>query len=188
MKNRRRKKKKSALRILLPLLLLTIALTGYVLYVELFPMKYSGTVERYAAETGLDSDLIYGVIHTESKFREDAVSPMEAKGLMQINEITGTFISGKLGMADFSDNDLFTPETNIRMGTWYLSYLIELFGGETEGLAAYNAGPSRVRSWIANPEYGDGKKLTAIPFEETENYVMRVRQRQKIYRILYFWN
>lgn len=187
MKNRKRKKK-SVLRILLPLMLLALALTGYVLYVELFPMKYSETVERYAAETGLDSDLIYGVIHTESKFQEDAVSPMDAKGLMQINEITGTFISEKLGMADFSDSDLFIPETNIRMGTWYLAYLIEQFGGETEGLAAYNAGPSRVRSWLADPEYGDGVNLTDIPFEETVNYILRVRQRQKIYRVLYFWD
>ncbi|HSP46698.1 MAG TPA: lytic transglycosylase domain-containing protein [Clostridiaceae bacterium] len=187
MKNRKRKKR-PVLGILLPLLILTLALTGYVLYVELFPMRYSETVEQYAAETGLDSDLIYAVIHTESKFREDAVSPMDAKGLMQINEITGEFISEKLEMADFLDGDLFIPETNIRMGTWYLSYLMELFGGETEGLAAYNAGPSRVRSWLANPEYGDGTNLTNIPFKETENYVMRVRQRQKIYRVLYFWN
>lgn len=187
MKNRKRKKK-PVLRILLMLLFLALALTGYVLYVELFPMKYSETVERYASETGLDSDLIYGVIHTESKFREDAVSPMDAKGLMQINEITGTFISEKLGMADFSDSDLFTPETNIRMGTWYLAYLMEQFGGETEGLAAYNAGPSRVRSWLADPEYGDGVNLKDIPFEETANYVQRVRQRQKIYKILYFWD
>ncbi len=152
-----------------------------------FPLRYLDTVEKYSEEYGVDRVLILAVIHAESGFDPEAVSAADARGLMQINESTGIFIADKLGIEDYTQDKLYDPETSIRMGTWYLSYLGGLFGVERTVLAAYNAGPGRVREWISSDDYGDGENLLQIPYAETKGYVEKIELRKKIYRLLYFW-
>ena len=127
------------------------------------------------------------MIHTESRFDSEALSPAGAVGLMQITEETGEFIAKKLEITDFKVEDLKDPETNIKMGTYYLSYLQTMFEREETVLAAYNAGPNRVKTWLLDPAYATGDVLTNIPFQETKDYVDRVLLREKIYKILYFF-
>ncbi|MFH5835411.1 lytic transglycosylase domain-containing protein [Proteiniclasticum sp. C24MP] len=174
------------LSVLLSLLLLLSA-GAYVLYGRLFPMDHEEKVTAYAEEYGVDPFLVYAVIHTESRFIEDAVSPAGAIGLMQVTPDTGAFIADRLKMPSFTEEMLKDPDTNIRMGTYYLSYLKENFPRVETQLAAYNAGPNRVAAWLQDEGISDGEILTNIPFEETRNYVERVLQREKIYRILYFY-
>lgn len=154
---------------------------------RVFPMRYQKMVMQYAAEFGVEPSLVYGVIHTESKFRPGAVSAKQAKGLMQITDGTGEWAAGKLGLAEYSNMSLYNPEINIRIGCWYLNNLNNQFHGNWDTtLAAYNAGSGNVSKWLANAQYSqDGSTLSEIPFEETKNYVKRVKRTQKIYQWFY---
>lgn len=158
-----------------------------ILYLRVFPLQYEGIIDKYSKVFGVDNHLIYAVIHTESRFDPEVISPAGAVGLMQVTEETADFIAKKLDITDFKVEDLKDPEMNIKMGTYYLSYLQTLFTKEETVLAAYNAGPNRVKTWLLDPAYANGGALTNIPFKETKDYVDRVSLREKIYKILYFF-
>jgi len=184
LKKRNRKKRRGAA---FALAILLIASAAWYAGTVVFPIRYFDYIDKYSRESGVDKVLILAVIHAESGFDPEAVSAADARGLMQINESTGIFISQKLGMEDYTQEKLYDPETSIRMGTWYLSYLGGLFSVEKTVLAAYNAGPGRVREWIASADTGDGESLIQIPYTETKAYVEKIELRKKIYRLLYFW-
>ena len=164
--------------------LLTIVMLAGVLLKPIsryfFPVKYIDIIKKYSSEYNLDEYLIMAVIRTESKFKEDAVSLKNAKGLMQIKEDTAKWCIEKFGI--YSDGDIMDPETNIRIGCAYLKYLTDKFGKIEIALAAYNAGEGNVTKWL------DGKEALNkedIPFDETKQYVDMVIKREKIYRFLY---
>ena len=103
-----------------------------------------------------------------------------------MTEETGLWAAGQVGLEQETLN-LKDPETNIRLGCWYLKWLDEKFSGVQEtGLAAYNAGHGNVAKWLADEEKSrDGMKLDEIPFGETKSYVKRVQLAEKLYRIAY---
>ncbi|MBN1857612.1 lytic transglycosylase domain-containing protein [Candidatus Bipolaricaulota bacterium] len=142
----------------------------------LFPLRYEPSIDHWASEHGqLDPWLVAAVIHAESRFRPNAVSSAGAQGLMQIMPATGTWIAEQIGVD--VPIGLEDPDTNIRLGTWYLSYLLDRYGGDlTTALAAYNAGPSAVDRWKASGE---------SPYDETTTYVSRVLDRRQVYALLY---
>lgn len=72
--------------------------------------------------------------------------------------------------------DIFDPETNIRLGCWYLSKLYKEFGKLDLVIAAYNGGSGNVKKWLENNEYSkDGENLHDIPFKQTSKYVEKVK-------------
>ena len=87
-----------------------------VIHKFLYPKKYSEYVEKYSKEFNLDENIVYSVIKAESKFNSSAVSKKEAKGLMQILDITRDWGAEELNLKNV---DIFDPETNIRLGCWY---------------------------------------------------------------------
>ena len=154
---------------------------------KVYPVKHKVYVEKYAKEYDLDKNLVYAVIKAESNFAHDAVSGKEAQGLMQIMGTTGEWISEKIGISDFTQDELKDPKTNIEMGTFYISYLLKMYNGnEKNALCAYNAGHAKVDSWLKNKKYShDGETLNVIPYPETEKYVNLVLMNKKIYDFLY---
>ena len=150
----------------------------------LYPNDYKAEVDKYSRKYGVSAELVYAVIRAESKFDKDAVSDKGAKGLMQIIDATADWVSGKIELSEF---DLFDPETNIEIGTFYLSYLLDLYKGNKEcAIAAYNAGPAKVDEWLSDKKYSkDGKTLDEIPFPETEKYVKKVMENIEKYGFLY---
>ena len=106
---------------------------------------------------------------------------------MQIMPDTGKWIAEKMGMENFRPAQLNDVQTNIRMGTWYLAYLLKEYdGNEVLALAAYNAGRGHVDSWM--DEYGwdkNFKKIEEIPFTETREYVRIVLLNERQYKKLY---
>ncbi len=153
----------------------------------MFPMPHFGIVEKYAKENGIKITLVYAVMKAESGFREEAVSPKQAMGLMQITEKTGKWIASSLGADDFKAEELIVPEVNVKFGCWYLSYLMKRFDGNRElALAAYNAGEGTVVRWM---ESGDivwkGLEIKELPFKETEKYLVRVNRIYFVYKSLY---
>ncbi len=155
------------------LILLVLVITGLKL---LYPFSYRQPILAWAEVYQLDPHLILSVIRTESHFRPEAVSSAGAIGLMQIMPTTGAWVAEKSGIENFTVDDLYNPQTNIRLGSWYLHYLIGRFVDIETALAAYNAGPGAVDTWGKN-------KVQMYP--ETAEYIRRVRKNQSIYRNLY---
>ena len=151
---------------------------------RLFPVEYSRYIHAYAKEYAMDRYLVMGEIKAESNFDPKAISTRNAKGLMQLTDTTALECSEKMGLNDFQPDDIFDPETNIRMGCYYLSYLLERFDGEIDtALAAYNAGEGNVQKGLEDPRYSpDGKTLSKIPFAETEHYVQKIKIYQNVYQ------
>ena len=129
------------------------------------------TVLNAAAAYNVCPAMVLAVCRTESDFRENALSPAGAVGLMQILPETFCYLRDEHLHEDLPDSALYDPAVNIRYGTYYLSYLFERFGSWQVTLAAYNAGEGRVTEWLADKTLSDGKELISIPFEETEHYV-----------------
>ncbi len=108
---------------------------------NIYPTQYSEYVEKYSDENGLDKYLVYAIIKAESNFNPDVTSRSDAKGLMQLMEETAIERSNVIDDKVIESHDLYDPETNIKLGTSYFSYLLELYNGNTVlALTAYNAG------------------------------------------------
>ena len=168
-------------------ILLVLVVGGYIFVKNTYPLHYEEEILEYSQEFGLDPYFVAAVIWTESKFQANAESSQGAIGLMQIMPDTGNWIAEKLDMGEQDEDTLVDPDVNIRLGCWYLSYLMDKFDGDlTKVMAGYNAGPNRVEQWLQDPEYSsDGTSLETIPYEETENYVKRIQTSYKIYQFLY---
>ncbi len=149
-----------------------------------FPMKYKTEVGNAARENGIDPLLVYAVIKTESDFVADAVSKAGAEGLMQIMPQTAEWVAWRKGKEHDAEM-VFDPQYNINIGCYLLAYLMDYYNDNIDfALAAYNAGKGTVDSWIENPEYFDGNELN-IPYNETKNYVAKVKYAYEKYRKLY---
>jgi soluble lytic murein transglycosylase len=143
--------------------------------------KYSIANEIYEMDVKYDNlnvNLICATITHESAVTWDphVVSDKGAMGLMQIMPTTGRFLAQYEGIKWTTPSEiLFDPITNIRMGSRYLSALIEIYGVEG-GLAAYNGGEKRAAMWLAN------NKAPGILWRETQNYVPAVMRLYNMYR------
>ena len=157
------------------------------IYKLFYQQEYTAEVEAACKEFGVDENLVYAVIHTESGFREDVVSHAGAVGLMQLMPETFTWLQEKLdGDVVYSDEALKDPAVNIRYGVYYLSYLTGLYGDVPTALAAYNAGTSNVDHWLEDALYSsNGRTLSVIPYDETEKYVKKVTKAREIYEKVY---
>lgn len=172
--------------IILVLFVITTAIAPAILK-GMFPMPFYDLVEKYANEYNLQITLVYAVMKTESGFIDNAISKKGAVGLMQVTEKTGTWIASMLNAPEFSPDNLKNPETNIRFGCWYLSYLMDRFNGNSDlALAAYNAGEGTVSGWIDTGLIGwKDEKIKSLPYGETEKYLIRVNRIYFVYKTLY---
>lgn len=152
-----------------------------IIYNNIYPKKYSYEVEKYAKEYSVDENLIYAVIKAESNFDKNAVSRKNAKGLMQLMYDTAVDIANTIGI-EINEEKILEPDTNINIGTKYISILINKYNNIEVALAAYNAGSGNVDNWIANGVIqSDGSDIENIPFNETNNYVRKILRDYRIY-------
>lgn len=138
---------------------------------------------------GVEAPLVLAVIRQESAFYTRAKSHAGARGLMQVMPATAKRVAKDNRLP--YDRDRLTGDANYNLiiGQVYLSGVIEQFEGSYPmALAAYNAGPHRVKRWLKT--YGDPRKgeidiidwVELIPFTETRNYVQRVLENLSVYR------
>jgi len=150
-----------------------------------YPVRHWKIISARAARTDVDPALILGLIRQESSFNEKARSPANARGLMQIIPSTGLRLARQAGIKGYRTDKLYQAETNIILGTNYLSSLIKRYGKLEFALAAYNAGGSRVDLW--RKKFGDvdmPEFVEQIPFSETRGYVKQVLGNRALYALL----
>ncbi|MGI0523766.1 transglycosylase SLT domain-containing protein [Rhizobium giardinii] len=149
-----------------------------------------GVIPATANISGSGKALAYAIARQESAFNPAAISPANARGLLQILPGTAKGVAGRHGLA-YSKERLTTDTAyNATLGAHYLGEQIDDFGGSyILTFIAYNAGPRRVPEWINR--YGDprGKSIDdvvdwieRIPFAETRNYVQRVMENYQVYK------
>ena len=131
--------------------------------------KFDSIINKASQKNNIDKNLIKSVILTESAANPKAISKANAKGLMQLIDSTA---------ADMNVKNIWNPEDNIFGGSKYLSEMLKKYDGNIEkSLAAYNAGPGNVEKYDGIP-----------PFEETKNYINRVKGYMKYWESELWWN
>ncbi|SFR13965.1 soluble lytic murein transglycosylase [Desulfoscipio geothermicus DSM 3669] len=170
------------------LLLLVASVLNFTSIMKIFyPLPYRDMIFEYSAKASIDPFFMAAVIKAESSFDPDAVSPKDARGLMQIMPETGQWIAQQINLHPFHPDLLFDPETNIRLGAWYIANLEDEFAGnKIMVLAAYNGGRGNVRKWLKENKISGGiGDIDAIPFPETKHFVKKVLWNYKIYTWIY---
>lgn len=162
----------------------------------IIPIKTSYPIpEKYGewinSVSNVEKALSLAIARQESEMDPNAISGAGARGLMQLLPHTAKAVAKELGVS--FDKSLLTtdPLYNISLGTHYLSGLLDYYHGcHPLALAAYNAGPKRVNTWLKR--YGDPRQsqisvvnwIESVPYAETRNYIQRVIETQEVYRIL----
>lgn len=150
----------------------------------LFPTPFSDCVEQYSRQYGLEKNILYSVMKTESLFNHSAVSAAGAVGLMQLMPSTARGIARSLRIKTF---DLSDPCTSIKISAKFISGLFKDFQNNFQYVvAAYNAGAGNVGKWKNKLYTGDMDYFTEFtPFIETRYYILRTDKFLTQYNLIY---
>lgn len=154
-------------------------------YVEAYP-----TLKQSYEFSGIEPSFIHAIIRKESGFNPSLISPKNAQGLMQLVPGTAKSMAKRLGLSFDEKRLLSDPSFNVKLGSYYLKYLMDTYKGSAIlAIAAYNAGPKPVNEWIS--QYGDPRDrrmdwidwIESVPYGETRNYLYRVLEAWNVYRM-----
>ena len=154
-----------------------------------YPTLVPPSLPEKASGKKPETSLVLAIVRQESEYDDQAVSYAGARGLMQLMPATARSVAKEVGLG-FAPHKLTSdPDYNVMLGQSYLASLIQDFNGYLPlAIAAYNAGPYRVRQWIklnGDPRDRDVDPIDwieLIPFSETRNYVQRVLENVQVYR------
>lgn len=160
---------------------------GRSLWTSMYPQAFRVHVTDSTKQFGTPQEWVWAIMRAESLYKPDVISPVGAKGLMQLMPYTAKNLNRLVGKATDSPIDFMNPQTNIRLGTQYLARLQQKFRGHLPLVAAaYNGGPHRVESWLVNFGHLETDEFVEhIPFLETRNYVKKVVRNHTLYRRIY---
>lgn len=146
-----------------------------VLWTVAYPTGLIPTIQAQGV-TQVNPYLAAAIIREESQYDEKAVSMVGAIGLMQLMPATANQVAQRFGLSAVERDDLFDQGMNIGLGVRYLGQLLDQFSGNIAyAVAAYNAGPTAVSTWIAMHQGRDQDEfIELIPYQETRLYVKRV--------------
>ena len=152
-----------------------------------FPKGFEERVRLFSQKYALDEFLVYSVIREESHFDKEAVSVSDARGLMQLLPSTALETAPKAGLSNFQASQLFSPDINLDLGCYYLSWLLSIFEGNfAVSLAGYNGGPTSAKVWHEkNGSLDIDEFVEEIPFEQSRNYVKKILRSYAAYEAVY---
>lgn len=152
-----------------------------------WPVAHDRAVWTHARAADVDPWLVLGLMRQESTYSAIAVSPVGARGAMQIMPRTGHLLADLAHDPHYSGGDLEDPLKSVSMGIGYLGLLLDRFDGSFPlAVASYNGGPHNVGSWVvANPGTPVDEFVEMIPFKETRHYVKVVTANYASYVALY---
>lgn len=176
--------------------LLVVLVVGIALFVAFqdkiehweYPIEYPEYVTYYADKYGIDPLMLYAFIRTESNFNPMAESDAGARGLMQITEVTFDWIKSKIAPTEeLTFEDLYDPETNIRFGSYFVSYCLLRYQDDlATAAAAYHSGLGTVDGLLAQSEYSEnGKTLDHYPYPQMRLYVKKITNSYQRYQEIY---
>ena len=150
-----------------------------------FPRAYQRLVVAETGKHHLDPNMLWAIMRTESAYRPDAVSPVDATGLMQIMPYTGRLISEAMKLRGHKHHLLFEPSHNLRMSGWYLRQVMDKFNDQLPLVAAaYNGGPHNVARWLKRR--GNGMMMDEfieeITFRQSRMYAKKVIRLVALYQ------
>lgn len=147
-----------------------------------YPTPYRDLFKYAADDEQLDEAWVYGLTRQESRFMDDAKSNVGAAGLMQLMPATAKWAAKRKGLFGYSQGMIHDLRTNIELGAYYMRHTLDLLGGQAVlATAAYNAGPSRAKRWMADKPLEAAIFIETIPFAETRNYVQKVMANAHLY-------
>lgn len=165
-------------------IVIIIVLTIIAFFV-MFPKKYSEYITKYASEYGVDEYVIASVINIESGYDPKAISKAGAIGIMQLIPATAFDMADRLDMT-ITEDSLYDVDTNIRLGVFYLSYLLKIFDGNiTNALASYNWGMQNVKNWLDMGNIDKHGNIINIPVKETKDYLKKFDINKFVYKNIY---
>ncbi len=158
---------------------------------SLFPLFKLETVNGNPVRNPEEAAVL-SIMRQESEFDVDALSPVGARGLMQLMPATAQAECRRLGLPYDKNRLISDPRYNVTIGAAYLADRIKVYNGSYMlAIASYNGGEGNVNKWLKR--FGDPRGFVAlenvvdwvemIPFPETQNYVMRVMENIQVYRI-----
>lgn len=152
-----------------------------------YPAPYRQTIINAAKSRKLDPRFILALIKQESVFRPTAKSPAGARGLLQLTIDAAQKYAANAGFGSVQENELYRPETSIRLGSEYLAELSNMFPNLLEAVAAsYNGGEDNVARWVKRSKQKDPGVFTSeVGFDETKAYVQKVMNNYRVYQQLY---
>jgi soluble lytic murein transglycosylase-like protein len=144
-----------------------------------YPLLWPKTIAQESKERHVDPLLVHALIREESRYNPLAQSRTNALGLMQLMPGTAFGVGKRIGVKLNNNSDLFRPETNLKLGSEYLSYTIKRFDNNALlAVASYNGGPNAVATWAKEHTQNGNVDwdvfVEDIPFTETREYVRRV--------------
>lgn len=138
-----------------------------------FPLAFAAEFQRRAQSQAVPAGELMAIARRESAFSPVVRSPAGARGLMQLMPSTGRALARRQGRR-FNARDLYSVPHNLDLGSAYYRHLLDRFDGYRPlALAAYNAGPSRVRRWLGRDRPLD-IWIETIPYPDTRDYVKAV--------------
>ena len=152
-----------------------------------YPRSFKPLVESSAARYSIDPHLIWALMTVESAHNPWAISRVGARGLMQVMPHTGQLSADRMSWPYFGSPLLFEPEVAIEMASWYFHELIEQFQGQLPlAMAAYNAGPHRVKIWLEfKKQLPLDELIEEIPYAQAREYAKKVTRHLGLYRRIY---
>ncbi|MCU5771890.1 murein transglycosylase [Erwiniaceae bacterium BAC15a-03b] len=155
---------------------------------ERFPLAWDDQFKRFTRDKSIPQSYAMAIARQESAWNPKARSPVGASGLMQVMPATAQHTVTKFSIPGYvNSSQLLDPQTNIQIGTQYLESVYQQFGqNRIFSSAAYNAGPSRVKTWLGNSagRLDAVAFIETIPFSETRGYVKNVLAYDAYYRHL----
>ena len=177
---------------ILVVLLLALALAGaggWLYWQSLQPKEnpYDPIIANVARNEGIDPFLVRALIWRESRFDPTQHGSADERGLMQVKPDVGQEWAKANKVEDFKADDLYEPETNIRVGTWYLKRAIgrwtQTDDPVTFALAEYNAGRKNALKWVdpIAPQ-SHAAFVERITFPSTRLYIEKIESMRDQYR------
>ncbi|MHA0857449.1 lytic transglycosylase domain-containing protein [Paenibacillus sp. CMAA1364] len=153
-----------------------------------YPIHYKEEIKIQAEHYEVDPYLIAAIIRVESNYKAGKESSKGALGIMQLMPSTANWAMEMANTPQISlDRIKHEVSPNIQLGTWYFSSLMKQYdGNKALAIAAYNAGPGNVKSWMSKGLWnGQADTVKEIPIDQTRHYVTRVLYYYEKYTRLY---
>ncbi|HEX8130048.1 MAG TPA: transglycosylase SLT domain-containing protein [Pyrinomonadaceae bacterium] len=152
-----------------------------------YPAPYREILLRATRGRNVDPRFALAIMRQESSFKERARSLAAARGLLQLTPEIALKYGEGAGFKNVREDDLYSPEVNIRIGVAYLADLFRMFPNLPEAVAAsYNGGEDNVARWVRRAVHDDaGVFSSEVGFAESKDYVFKVMANYRAYKQLY---